>query len=194
MSITPVIGQIKRNCSIVTTPLFFFHLEYQNPDLIINRKQVRIIKIISGGQTGVDRSALDAAIELGIKHGGFCPKGRRSEDGIIPSKYIMSETETDDYSERTLRNVQFSDGTLILHKGKIIGGTALTEKFCFLEKKTVLTVNILDEFAVIRLNFNTWVKKNTISILNIAGPRESEAHLYKKVKKTLMELLSDHIL
>ena len=127
-------------------------------------------------------------------HGGFCPKGRQSEDGIIPSKYIMSETETDDYSERTLRNVQFSDGTLILHKGEIIGGTALTEEFCFLEKKAVLTVNILDEFAVIRLNFNTWVKKNTISILNIAGPRESEAHMYTKVKKILMDLLSDHIL
>ena len=73
----------------------------------------RITKIISGAQTGVDRAALDASIELGIKHGGFCPKGRRSEEGIIPSKYIMSETETDDYSERTLRNVQFSDSTLI---------------------------------------------------------------------------------
>ena len=106
----------------------------------------------------------------------------------------MSETETDDYSERTLRNVQFSDGTLILHRGEIIGGTALTEEFCFLEKKTVLTVNILDEFAVIRLNFSTWLEKNTISILNIAGPRESEAHMYKNVKKILMELLPDHIL
>ena len=154
----------------------------------------RITKIISGAQTGVDRAALDASIELGIKHGGFCPKGRRSEDGTIPSKYVMRETETDDYSERTLKNIQFSDGTLILHKGEIIGGTALTEEFCFLEKKAVLIVNILDEFAVIQLNFSTWMKKNTISILNIAGPRESEAHLYKKVKKILMELLSDHIL
>ena len=160
----------------------------------IEHNSTRIIKIISGGQTGVDRAALDTAIELGIKHGGFCPKGRRTEDGIIPSKYIMSETETDDYSERTLRNVQFSDGTLILHKGEIIEGTALTEEFCSFEKKPLLIINILDEFKVIRLNFNTWVKKNTISILNIAGPRESEAHLYKKVKKTLMELLSDHIL
>ena len=160
----------------------------------IEHNSPMIIKIISGGQTGVDRAALDAAIELGIKHGGFCPKGRRSEEGIIPSKYIMSETETDDYSERTLKNVQCSDGTLILHKGEIIGGTASTEELCFLEKKAVLTVNILDEFAVIQLNFSTWLKKNTISILNIAGPRESETHMYKKVKKILMELLSDHIL
>ena len=160
----------------------------------IEHNSARIIKIISGGQTGVDRAALDIAIELGFEYGGYCPKGRRSEDGIIPSKYIMNETETDDYSERTLRNVQFSDGTLILHKGEIIGGTALTEKFCFLEKKTVLTVNILDEFAVIRLNFSTWLEKNIISILNIAGPRESEAHMYKNAKIILMEILSDHIL
>ena len=110
-------------------------MEYQNPDLIRNRKQIRIIKVISAGQTGVDRASLDVAIELGIKHGGFCPKGRRSEDGTIPSKYVMRETETDDYSERTLKNIQFSDGALILHKGEIIGGTALTEEFCFLEKK-----------------------------------------------------------
>ena len=160
----------------------------------IEHNSPMIIKIISGGQTGVDRAALDAAIELGIKHGGFCPKGRRSEEGIIPSKYIMSETETDDYSERTLRNVQFSDSTLILHRGEIIGGSALTEEFCFLEKKTVLTVNILDEFAVIRLNFSTWLEKNIISILNIAGPRESEAHMYKNAKTILMKILSDHIL
>ena len=106
----------------------------------------------------------------------------------------MSETETYNYSERTLRNVQFSDGTLILHRGEIIGGTALTEEFCFLEKKKILIVNILDEFALIRLTFSTWLEKNTISILNIAGPRESEAHMYKNVKKILMELLSDHIL
>ena len=78
----------------------------------------------------------------------------------------MSETETDDYSERTLSNVQFSDGTLIFHKGEIIGGTALTEKFCFFEKKTVLTVNILDEFAVIRLNFSTTKQKILFQIKN----------------------------
>jgi len=154
----------------------------------------QIIKIISGGQTGVDRASLDMAIELGIKHGGFCPKGRRSEDGIIPPKYIMCETESEDYSERTFKNVQFSDGTLILHKGNIIGGTALTEEFCILTKKAVLIINILDDFEVIRLNFNTWLEKNIIFILNIAGPRDINTHMYKRVKKILNLLLSDHIL
>ena len=160
----------------------------------IEHNSAKIIKIISGGQTGVDRASLDAAIEVGIMHGGFCPKGRRSEDGIIPSKYIMSEMETDDYLERTLKNVQFSDGTLILHKGEIIAGTRQTEKICFLEKKPMLTINILDECKEIRVNFNKWLEKNTISILNIVGPRESEAHIYKQVKKILIDLLSKHFL
>ena len=152
----------------------------------------QIIKIISGGQTGVDRASLDVAIELGIEHGGFCPKGRRSEHGIIPQKYIMCETESDDYSERTLKNVQFSDGTLILHKGEIIAGTRQTEKFCFLEKKPILTINILDEFKKIRVNFSRWLETNTITSLNIAGPRESEEQIYKKAKDLLIRLLKDH--
>ena len=118
---------------------------------------MKISKIISGGQTGVDRAALDAAIELDIEHGGFVPKGRLSEDGSIPLKYNIIELENEDYSARTLKNVQYSDGTLILHKGEITGGTALTEEFCYLEKKAVLTINILDEFTVIRVNLDTWL-------------------------------------
>mgnify|MGYP001312937102 CR=1 FL=1 len=110
----------------------------------IEHNSARIIKIISGGQTGVDRASLDVAIELGIKYGGYCPKGRQSEDGIIPLKYILSETETDDYLERTLKNVQCSDGTLILHKGEIIAGTRQTEKYCLLEKKRIIVVNKLN--------------------------------------------------
>ena len=155
---------------------------------------MKISKIISGGQTGVDRAALDAAIELDIEHGGFVPKGRLSEDGSIPLKYNIIELENEDYSARTLKNVQYSDGTLILHKGEITGGTALTEEFCYLKKKAVLTINILDEFTVIRVNLDTWLETNTISILNIVGPRESEAHIYKNAKVLLMRLLNDHVL
>ena len=157
-------------------------------------KRVKIVKIITGGQTGVDRASLDAAIALGVEHGGFCPQGRRSEDGIIPLQYNMYELETDDYLERTLKNVQFSDGTLILYKGEIISGTRQTEKYCLLEKKPVLTINILDECKKIRVTFNKWLEKNTISILNIAGPRESEASIYKRAKVMLMKLLIDHVL
>ena len=154
---------------------------------------MKISKIISGGQTGVDRAALDVAIELDIEHGGFVPKGRLSEDGSIPLKYNIIELESEDYSVRTLKNIQYSDGTLILHKGEITGGTALTEEFCYLKKKAVLTINILDEFKVIQLNFNMWLETNIITILNIAGPRESEGQIYKKAKDLLIRLLKDHV-
>ena len=153
---------------------------------------MKISKIISGGQTGVDRAAHDAAIELGIRHAGFVPKVRLSEDGSIPLKYNIIELENEDYSARTLKNVQYSDGTLILHKGEITGGTALTEEFCYLEKKAVQTINILDEFKVIQLNFNMWLETNIITILNIAGPRESEGQIYKSAKVILIKLLTDH--
>ena len=155
---------------------------------------MKISKIISGGQTGVDRAALDAAIELGTRHAGFIPKGRLSEDGSIPLRYNIIELENEDYSDQTLKNVQYSNGTLILHKGEIAGGTALTEEFCYLEKKAVLIINILDEITVIRVNLDTWLETNTISILNIAGPRESEVHIYKNAKVLLIRLLNDHVL
>ena len=82
-----------------------------------------IAKIISGGQTGVDRAALDVAIQLGIPHGGWCPRGRRSEDGCIPLCYDLTETTTDDYRERTRLNIQDAHGTLILTVGRASCGT-----------------------------------------------------------------------
>jgi predicted Rossmann-fold nucleotide-binding protein len=86
----------------------------------------QMLKVISGGQTGVDRAALDAALTLGIHCGGFCPKGRKSEDGTIPEKYPLVETLNDNYSERTERNVKTADGTLILIAGNPDRGTQLT--------------------------------------------------------------------
>ena len=155
---------------------------------------MKISKIISGGQTGVDRAALYAAISLGLEHGGFCPKGRVAEDGIIPLGYKMDELDTEEYSARTMKNVQCSDGTIILHKGEITGGTAFTEAFCKINKKPLLIINILDEFKEIRVNFSRWLETNTITILSIAGPRESEGQIYKKAKDLLIRLLKDHVL
>ena len=99
--------------------------------------------IISGGQTGVDRAALDIAIELGIHHGGFCPLGRRAEDGMISPKYNLIENDSIKYADRTLENVLSSDGTLILHKGLISNGTALTKNFCIQKYKPIMMINIL---------------------------------------------------
>jgi predicted Rossmann fold nucleotide-binding protein DprA/Smf involved in DNA uptake len=83
-------------------------------------------KIVSGGQTGVDRAALDIALALGIPCGGWCPRGRGAEDGVIPARYPLQETCSHDYAERTRRNVIDSDGTLILAIGALHGGTLLT--------------------------------------------------------------------
>ena len=153
---------------------------------------MKISKIISGGQTGVDRAALDAAISLGLEHGGFCPKGRIAEDGIIPVEYKMDEMDTEEYFARTMKNVQCSDGTLILHQGEISDGTVLTDEFCKIKKKPLLIINILELFKKIQVNFTRWLAINTISILNIAGPRESEGKIYKSAKVILIKLLTDH--
>src|SRR3989442_2721366 len=84
------------------------------------------VEIVSGGQTGVDRAALDTALALGLPCGGWCPRGRRAEDGPLPTRYPLRETPSSSYPERTVWNVRDSDGTLILHRGRLSGGTALT--------------------------------------------------------------------
>ena len=150
-----------------------------------------IKKIISGGQTGVDRAALDIAIELKIPHGGYCPKDRQAEDGIIPSKYNLIENDSIKYSDRTRQNVESSEGTLILHTGIISNGTEITKEYCIKRVKPLMILNILSESKSCRLNFNHWLKKNSINILNVAGPKESVGAIYNVSKNVLRHLLCD---
>src|SRR5213080_1459301 len=96
---------------------------------IEDRMRKVISKIVSGGQTGVDRAALDVALELGIPCGGWCPIGRRAEDGVIPDRYPLRQAPSANYADRTALNVRDSDGTLILARGPLRGGTALTKTF-----------------------------------------------------------------
>lgn len=128
-------------------------------------------RIVSGGQTGVDRGALDAAIELHIEHGGWCPRGRIAEDGTISRHYQLRETETSDYRERTERNVVESDGTLILFRERLFGGTALTRRLAAKYGKPFLLVDLARTVdpALVR----PWIVEHGIRVLNIAGPRES---------------------
>ncbi len=142
-----------------------------------------IEKIVSGGQTGVDRAALDVAIKLNISHGGWCPKGRLAElDVTIPTHYQLKETDSDDYSERTKLNIRYSDGTLILIPAtsvKIIDGTILTIQEVKDKKKPFLIID-LSENKNIELILN-WIKEYNIKVLNIAGPRESHySGIYQK--------------
>jgi len=98
-----------------------------------------IKKIISGGQTGADRAALDVAIKLSIPHGGWIPKGRKAEDGPLPEIYKLKEMPTDSYPARTEQNVIDSDGTLIIARGKLTGGTDYTRQMTLKNKKQLFT-------------------------------------------------------
>ncbi len=133
------------------------------------------MKIISGGQTGVDRAALDAAMSLGVSSGGFCPAGRLAEDGIIPPQYPVEELPGSGYVERTARNVRDGDGTVIIHLGLLQGGTKATADFCCEMKKASL---LIDASAIAPNDAATrvaeFVRKNQIATLNVAGPRASE--------------------
>jgi hypothetical protein len=130
-----------------------------------------IERIVSGGQTGVDRAALDFAMAQGIPHGGFCPRGRRSESGPIPARYRLVETATAVYAERTLLNLQHSDGTLVITRGAATGGTKRTIEGCRDAGKPCLVVDLEEELQPAA--FAAWVHANGIRTLNVAGPRES---------------------
>jgi hypothetical protein len=125
----------------------------------------------SGGQTGVDRAALDAAALTNIPIAGWCPKGRRAEDGMIPSKYPLQETPTRTYIQRTQWNVRDADGTLVLTWGPARGGTKRTIDHARKLKKALLVFD-LEESVTIESCVG-WVVANRIRTLNVAGPRES---------------------
>jgi len=133
------------------------------------------VKIISGGQTGVDRAALDAAPRHGIESGGWCPTGRLDESGRIPDRYPVKELENGGSTKRTLQNVKDSDGTIIIYPGKLSGGTEQTLHFCVEQRRPhelIDASNISTEKAAQLIA--DFVCENNIEILNVAGPRQSE--------------------
>lgn len=147
-----------------------------------------IERIVSGGQTGVDRAALDVALERGIPCGGWCPCGRLAEDEPIDPKYPLIETPSSDYAERTRWNVRDSDGTLILTWGPPANGTAFTVECAQELGKPHLVVNLQDpvDFEAIA----AWLHRHRTAVLNIAGPRASKApEIYAKAKRTLIAVL-----
>lgn len=146
-------------------------------------------RIVSGGQTGVDRGALEAAIALGIEHGGWCPRGRRAEDGTIPSKYQLCEMQSHDYADRTEQNVIDSDATLILYLHKLSGGTLLTKKIAQQSAKPHLLLR-LDRTLDCGL-VRQWLDDFQPQVLNVAGPRESTAPgIQKRSMIALLQIFS----
>jgi len=136
---------------------------------------VKALRIISGGQTGVDRAALDVALRHGIECGGWCPAGRLDECGKIPDHYPVQELQGGGFTERTLQNVKDSDGTVVIYAGELRGGTEQTVRFCvelqqphqLIDASRVAT----EDAAKLIADF---VRKNEINILSVAGPRQSE--------------------
>ncbi|HYC37840.1 MAG TPA: putative molybdenum carrier protein [Usitatibacter sp.] len=149
-----------------------------------------IRKIISGGQTGVDRAALDAALALGVEAGGWCPHGRRAEDGPISRRYPLKETRTEKYPPRTALNVREADATLILHLGALDGGSRLTHEIADRSHKAQRCINLADRDALDQAR--AWLRETSPRTLNVAGPRESrQPGIYPRAYGFLVRLLKE---
>jgi len=140
----------------------------------MNKAATRIQQIISGGQTGADRAALDAAIELNMPHGGYCPAGRRAEDGPIALRYALTELSSSEYADRTKKNVLTADATLILCRGELSGGTRLTRQFARRYAKPLLVIDLDENGPAAVERVQRWLDEIEVVTLNIAGPRESQ--------------------
>ncbi len=132
-------------------------------------------KIISGGQTGADRAALDVAIKLGISHGGWIPKGRLTENGRLDEKYHLKEMESANYNKRTEQNVIDSHGTLIISHGKLIGGSEYTRDMVLRHGRPWLHIDLnkTGSFQAAK-QIRSWLAEHEIEVLNVAGPRASK--------------------
>ena len=149
------------------------------------------MKIVSGAQTGVDRAALDAAMESGVDTGGWCPEGRLAEDGIIPGRYPVRELPGSGYIERTKKNVIDSDGTVIIYFASPSGGTEQTINFCIGEKRPYLLIDgeeLTVEAASVKIR--EFIDQYSISILNVAGPRAGgEPRAYPYAREVILSVL-----
>ena len=153
--------------------------------------RVLLRKIVSGGQSGVDRAALDAARALGLAAGGWCPRGRIAEDGRIRRCYRLLETPSGNYPQRTEWNVRDSDATLIVNRGRLDGGTLATARLALGRHRKPLFMIELGR-RVPRERFRAWLRRHRVRVLNVAGPRESKRPgIHRQAGKLLKDLLSE---
>ena len=149
-------------------------------------------RIVSGGQTGADRAALDASLEAGFPCGGYCPKHRKAEDGPIDDRYPLVEIDGG-YAERTRRNVEESDGALIVFRAPIRGGTRLTREYCQQLGKPCLLIDFSTVSPTQALEaVKSFIHQYEIAVLNVAGPRASDCpEVYGYVLGLILRLCSD---
>lgn len=146
------------------------------------------LTVVSGGQTGVDRAALDIALELGLPCGGWCPRGRRAEDGRIPRRYPLRETPSAAYPQRTEWNVRDSDATLLLTWGRATGGSLLTLRLARSLGRPVLVVDLTSARSA--GDAAAWIERHRVRTLNVAGPRDSAAgEVYANARAFLEEIV-----
>jgi len=145
-------------------------------------------RIVSGGQTGADRGGLDAAIALGLPHGGWCPRGRRAEDGKIPGRYKLRETGSAEYPERTELNMKESDGTVLFSRGPLEGGSAFTANLARKHQKPLLHID-LGKVGALEAEqiLLSWLSENEVAVLNVAGSRENKA---PGIQRLVMEIVA----
>jgi len=152
------------------------------------------IKVITGGQTGVDRGALDAAMDLNIQCGGWCPEGRLAEDGVIPEQYPLEELPGGDYRDRTRKNVIDSDGSAIIYFGEIEGGTECTLDDCVqLAKPYQLIDGSGMQPGQAAKQIAEFVRDRNVQTLNIAGPRASKIEKGHKYAFETVRMLVDFL-
>lgn len=158
----------------------------------IYNNQYILLRLISGGQTGVDRAALDVALELGIPAGGWCPAGRRSARGPIPARYPLVETETSAYPQRTRQNIRDSDATLVITRGEPAGGTLLTVRLAERLNRPCLVIELSSRrLQAARTAILEWLQTIRPVVLNVAGPRASESPgLCRSVRAILRDILA----
>lgn len=156
------------------------------PALLFDMKNSPHLTIVSGGHTGADRAGLDFAIYKNIPHKGWCPKGRKAEDGEIPSQYNIQETPSSDYLQRTEWNVRDTDGTVIFTMSdELTGGSKRTAEYAKKHGKPLLHLSprsgrlMVEELA-------GFVVHNNMRALNIAGTRGSKE---PEVQHFTLELL-----
>jgi len=144
--------------------------------------------VVSGGQSGVDRAALDAALAVGLAIGGWCPRGRWAEDGRIAACYPMRETPLARVAQRTRWNVRDSDATLVLTAGRPRGGTLATLRAAAGRPLLVLS----PECERARRRARAFLARHRVCSLNVAGPRASEAPgIYESARRLLEALFRD---
>jgi hypothetical protein len=169
------------------------YLQFSPDDATIARNLMALIeKIVSGGQTGADRAALNLAIEHGIPHGGWCPKGRLAEDGKIDARYNLKETPSSGYVQRTEWNARDSDGTVVFSIATVLtGGSKKTADFANKHNKPVLHISRQGGPASPEQALLRFIDCHGIKVLNVAGPRASkEPEVYGFVKEVLAKALS----